>query len=125
MTSLTGHAETVMVVFDPAAVSYRQLLKLFFESHDPTQAMRQGNDIGTAYRSAVFTTSAAQLNAANAMREAYQSALKAAGHSGRVMTEIIALPAFYYAEAYHQQHLARNPGAHPGPKGTGVACPIA
>ncbi|MDP3527564.1 MAG: peptide-methionine (S)-S-oxide reductase MsrA [Hoeflea sp.] len=123
MTSLTGHAETVMVVFDPAEISYRALLGIFFQSHDPTQAMRQGSDIGTFFRSAVFATSPTQLEQALAARELYQDALTAAGHGGRIVTEIVPLAAFYYAEASHQQHAARNPSARNGLKGTGVAFP--
>lgn len=123
MTSLTGHAETVQVVFDPGVIAYRGLLKTFFESHDPTQTMRQGNDIGTFFRSAIFTTSPLQLEQAEAARKAYQEALTAAGHGGRIVTQIAPLTEFYYAEANHQQHAARNPGARTGLKGTGVALP--
>jgi peptide-methionine (S)-S-oxide reductase len=116
----TGHAEAVLVVFDPALTSYEDLLVLFFESHDPTQLMRQGNDIGTQYRSAVFTTSEAQHKAALAARDRYQDALTAAGH-GRVVTEIADAGTFYYAENYHQQYLAANPYGYCGLGGTGVA----
>lgn len=123
MTSLTGHAETVMVVFDPLRIGYRALLKVFFENHDPTRSMRQGNDIGTVFRSAVFTTTDAQLADAQSARETYQAALAAAGHTGRVVTEIAPATAFYYAEANHQQHVARHPGAQPDLKGTGVPFP--
>ena len=123
LTSLTGHAETVMVVFDPHQVDYRALLKLFFEKHDPTQSMRQGNDIGTFFRSAIFATSDAQLADAQTARAAYQAALTAAGHTGRIVTEIAPASEFYYAETNHQQHMARNPGAGPALKGTGVTFP--
>jgi methionine-S-sulfoxide reductase len=123
VTGLTGHAEVVRVVYDPARISYAALLRLFFEEHDPTQGMRQGNDIGTTYRSAIYTTSEAQLEAARRAAEAYQAALKAAGHTGKVTTEIRPAPEFYYAEAYHQQYLAKNPGGYCGLRGTGVSCP--
>lgn len=123
LSSLTGHTQTVMVVFDPQQLSYDALLKLFFERHDPTQTMRQGNDIGTFFRSAIFTTGEAQLSQAGRARDAYQAALKQAGHSGRIVTEIIPAEAFYYAEASHQQHAARNTGTQPGPKGTGIGFP--
>lgn len=122
-TGLTGHAETVLVVFDPASVSYGDLLRLFWENHDPTQGMRQGNDVGTTYRSAVFTTSDAQQAQAQASRAAYQAALAGAGR-GAVTTEIAPAPAFYFAEEEHQQYLARNPGGYCGLKGTGVSCAI-
>lgn len=122
-TGLTGHAETVMVVFDPAAVSYGGLLRLFWESHDPTQGMRQGNDVGTTYRSAIYTTSEAQLAEAQASKEAYGAALNAAGRS-RITTEIAPAPTFYFAEADHQQYLAKNPYGYCGLKGTGVACAV-
>ncbi len=124
LSSLTGHAQTVMVVFDPQQLRYEALLKLFFERHDPTQVMRQGNDIGTFFRSAIFATSDTQLAQAQGARETYQTALKQAGHTGRIVTEIAPLEAFYYAEASHQQHAARNPSAQPGAKGTGVAFPV-
>jgi len=119
----TGHTEVVRVVFDPAVISYEDLLKLFWESHDPTQGMRQGNDVGTQYRSAIYTCSAAQKQAAEASREAYTEALGAAGY-GAITTEIAAAPPFYYAEAYHQQYLAKNPHGYCGIGGTGVGCPI-
>ena len=122
-TGLTGHAETVMVVFDPATVSYDDLLRLFWENHDPTQGMRQGNDVGTTYRSAIFTTSDAQREAAEASLAAYQAALAGAGR-GAVTTEIAPAPAFYFAEEEHQQYLAKNPDGYCGLKGTGVACAI-
>jgi len=123
LSSLTGHTETVMVVFDPQQVTYGALLKLFFEKHDPTQVMRQGHDIGTFFRSAIFAANDSQLAEAEAARDAYQAALKAAGHTGRIATEIVPVEMFYYAEASHQQHAARNPGAQSGLKGTGVPFP--
>ncbi len=119
----TGHAEVVRVVFDPKAISYEALLKLFWESHDPTQGMRQGNDAGTQYRSAIYVYGDAQRRAAEASREAYQRALAKAGH-GPITTEISAAPEFYYAEDYHQQYLAKNPDGYCGLGGTGVACPV-
>ena len=122
-TGRTGHAETVRVVFDPAKVSYADLLKVFWESHDPTQGMRQGNDVGTQYRSAVYTYGEAQRRAAEASREAYAASLAGAGH-GRITTEIREAPDFYYAEPYHQQYLAKNPNGYCGLGGTGVSCPV-
>jgi len=122
-TGRTGHAEVVRVVFDPKAISYDALLKLFWESHDPTQGMRQGNDVGTQYRSEIYVYGDAQRRAAEASREAYQGALAKAGH-GPVTTEIREAPEFYYAEDYHQQYLAKNPNGYCGLGGTGVACPI-
>ena len=119
----TGHTEAVLVVFDPEQTSYQDLLRIFWESHDPTQGMRQGNDVGTQYRSAIYTSSPAQLRAAEASRAAYQQMLTAAGH-GEITTEIREAPAFYYAEAYHQQYLAKNPGGYCGLGGTGVSCPV-
>jgi len=119
----TGHAEVVLVVFDPSKVGYEDLLRVFWEGHDPTQGMRQGNDVGTQYRSAVYCTTDVQRNAAEASRHAYQERLSEAGH-GRITTEIREAPAFYYAEAYHQQYLARNPGGYCGLGGTGVNCPV-
>ena len=119
----TGHAETVLVVFDPRRVSYEDLLRVFWESHDPTQGMRQGNDIGTQYRSAIYYFGEAQRDAALRSREAYQARLREAGYS-RITTEIEPAPEFYYAEDYHQQHLAKNPGGYCGLGGTGVSCPI-
>ena len=119
----TGHTEAVLVVFDPARMSYERLLKVFWESHDPTQGMRQGNDVGTQYRSAIYTTSAAQLRAAEASKAAYGKALAAQG-LGAITTEIRPEDAFYFAEDYHQQYLAKNPGGYCGLGGTGVACPI-
>jgi peptide-methionine (S)-S-oxide reductase len=119
----TGHAEVVLVVYDPAKVSYQELLKVFWEGHDPTQGMRQGNDVGTQYRSAIYTTSEAQRQAAEASREAYQRVLDAA-HYGQITTEIADAGRFYYAEDYHQQYLAANPGGYCGLGGTGLACPV-
>jgi peptide-methionine (S)-S-oxide reductase len=118
----TGHAEVVLVVYDPKRVSYADLLRTFWESHDPTQGMRQGNDVGTQYRSAIYATTKAQREAAEASREQYQAALGKAGH-GRITTEIADEPAFYYAEDYHQQYLGKNPGGYCGLGGTGVSCP--
>jgi peptide-methionine (S)-S-oxide reductase len=119
----TGHAEVVRVVFDPARTSYAELLRVFWEGHDPTQGMRQGNDVGTQYRSAIYASSDAQREAALASRETYARALRDAGH-GPVTTEVRDAPPFWYAEAYHQQYLARNPGGYCGLGGTGVACPV-
>jgi len=123
VTGLTGHAEVVLVVYDPKVVSFETLLKTFWEEHDPTQGMRQGNDVGTTYRSAIFCTTEAQLAAAEASRQAYQQALAAAG-AGGVTTEIAMAPEFYFAEAEHQQYLAKNPGGYCGLQGTGVSCPM-
>jgi peptide-methionine (S)-S-oxide reductase len=120
-TGLTGHAETVMVVFDPQEVSYAQLLRIFWESHDPTQGMRQGNDIGTTYRSVIYAASDEQLAVAKTSKETYEAALLAAGRSA-ITTEIAPAPAFFFAEADHQQYLAKNPYGYCGLKGTGVAC---
>lgn len=122
-TGLTGHAETVMVVFDPEVISYRDLLKVFWESHDPTQGMRQGNDIGTTYRSAIYTTSDLQTAEAESSRDAYEKALQSAGRGG-ITTEIAPAGEFYFAEAEHQQYLAKNPNGYCGLKGTGVSCAI-
>jgi peptide-methionine (S)-S-oxide reductase len=119
----TGHAEVVRVVFDPSRVRYEDLLRVFWEGHDPTQGMRQGNDVGTQYRSAIYTHGEAQQRAAEASREAYQQVLGAAGH-GAVTTEIAPAPAYYFAEDYHQQYLAKNPDGYCGHGGTGVSCPI-
>jgi peptide-methionine (S)-S-oxide reductase len=119
----TGHTEVVRVVFDPKLVSFEALLKVFFESHDPTQGMRQGNDVGTQYRSAIYTTSAAQRQEADAARAAYDAKLRAAGY-GAITTEIREAPEFYHAEGYHQQYLAKNPGGYCGIGGTGVSCPV-
>jgi len=122
-TGRTGHAEVVLVVFDPEVVAYEDLLKVFWEAHDPTQGMRQGNDVGTTYRSAIYTTSDEQAAAADASRERYQEALRASGH-GTITTEIAPLGPFYYAEGYHQQYLAKNPNGYCGIGGTGVSCPV-
>ena len=121
-TGQTGHAEVVLVAFDPKAVSYESLLRVFWESHDPTQGMRQGNDVGTQYRSAIYCYGGTQLEAAVASRAVYAKALSAAGH-GAIATEIRPAPEYYYAEEYHQQYLAKNPGGYCGIGGTGVACP--
>ena len=122
-TQLTGHNEVVRVIFDPAMVSYEALLKLFWEGHDPTQGMRQGNDIGSTYRSGIYTYTPEQQAAAKASKAAYQAALTAAGR-GQVTTEIVPAPTFYFAEDYHQQYLAKNPDGYCGIGGTGVICPI-
>ena len=119
----TGHAEAVLVAFDPTKIGYEELLEVFFTEHDPTQGMRQGNDAGTQYRSGIYCQSEAQKKAAEASRDAYQEALTAAGH-GAITTEILNAPELYYAEDYHQQYLARNPDGYCGLGGTGVACPI-
>jgi peptide-methionine (S)-S-oxide reductase len=121
-TGRTGHAEAVLVVYDPAASPFAGLLRLFWESHDPTQGMRQGNDVGTQYRSAIFAYSAAQLDEARASRAAYQDALAKRGF-GAITTEIAPAPPFYYAEEDHQQYLAKNPDGYCGLGGTGVSCP--
>ena len=122
-TGSTGHAEVVLVVFDPALVSYEDLLRVFWESHNPTQGMRQGNDVGTQYRSAIFTQDEAQAIAARQSLAAYQEGLNAAGYTA-ITTEIQPLDTFYYAEDYHQQYLAKNPDGYCGLGGTGVSCPI-
>jgi peptide-methionine (S)-S-oxide reductase len=121
-TGRTGHAEVVLVVYDPAQITYAQLLAVFWENHDPTQGMRQGNDVGTTYRSVIYATTPEQLAAARASAEAYGAALAKAGR-GAITTEIGEAPAFYFAEDYHQQYLAKNPGGYCGISGTGVACP--
>jgi peptide-methionine (S)-S-oxide reductase len=121
-SGLTGHAEVVRVVFEPAAISYDMLLRLFWEGHDPTQGMRQGNDTGTQYRSAIYCYGDAQLRAAQASRDTYQRALGKAGYKA-ITTEIREAPEFYYAEDYHQQYLAKNPRGYCGIGGTGVSCP--
>lgn len=118
----TGHTEAVMVVYDPAKVSFDDLLRLFWEQHDPTQGMRQGNDIGTQYRSCLYTTTDAQREAAERSKQAYDAALQASGRRP-ITTEVGDAPPFYYAEDYHQQYLHRNPGGYCGLRGTGVACP--
>ena len=117
----TGHNEVVLVVFDPAKVAYEELLKLFWEGHDPTQGMRQGNDMGTQYRSGIYTSDETQVSAATVSRDAYQLMLQEAGF-GTITTEIIPAAEFYYAEDYHQQYLAKNPGGYCGLGGTGVSC---
>jgi peptide-methionine (S)-S-oxide reductase len=122
-SGLTGHNEVVFVVFDPSKTSYEALLKVFWESHDPTQGMRQGNDIGTQYRSGIYVYSPEQRRAAEASREAFQRKLKEAGYSA-ITTEILDAPPFYFAEDYHQQYLAKNPAGYCGLGGTGVSCPI-
>jgi peptide-methionine (S)-S-oxide reductase len=122
-SGLTGHTEVVQVVYDPAVVSYETLLQVFWESHDPTQGMRQGNDLGTQYRSAVYTTTDAQYSAAVRSREAFGAALGAAGY-GPITTELCPAGPFYFAEDYHQQYLAKNPDGYCGLGGTGVACPV-
>ena len=119
----TGHGEVVLVTYDPKVVSYEALLKVFWEGHDPTQGMRQGNDRGTQYRSGIYVFDAAQRAAAEASREVFGARLKAAG-LGAITTEILDAPAFFYAEDYHQQYLAKNPGGYCGLGGTGVSCPI-
>lgn len=121
-SGLTGHNEVVRVIFDPAVISYEALLRHFWQAHDPTQGMRQGNDTGTQYRSGIYVYSPAQRAAAEQSRDSYQQALNAAG-SGTITTEIIEAPEFYYAEDYHQQYLAKNPGGYCGLGGTGVSCP--
>ncbi len=122
-TGRTGHNEVVQVVFDPRVVTYEELLRVFWESHDPTQGMQQGNDVGTQYRSGIYPSSEAQRTAALASRDAYQGELSAAGY-GKITTEVAETPAFYYAEEYHQQYLAKNPNGYCGLGGTGVACPV-
>src|SRR6266480_655312 len=119
----TGHTDAVLVAFDSAATNYEQILKLFWEGHDPTQGMRQGNDVGTQYRSAIFWRDESQRVAAEESRTTYQAVLSAAGH-GEITTEIAQAGPFYYAEAYHQQYLAKNPGGYCPDHGTGIACPI-
>ena len=119
----TGHNEVVLVVYDPDAVSYDALLRAFFEAHDPTQGMRQGNDVGTQYRSGIYVSDAAQRQAAEAARDAYGAALRAKGYPA-LTTEIVDTPDFFFAEDYHQQYLAKNPGGYCGLGGTGVSCPI-
>src|SRR3984893_3892218 len=122
-SGMTGHAEVVLVVFDPQVIRYEDLLKAFWEDHDPTQGMRQGNDTGTQYRSGIYCDSDADRRAAEASRDAYQQRLSAAGY-GRITTEILPAPEFYYAEDYHQQYLAKNPDGYCGLGGTGVSCPV-
>ena len=122
-SGLTGHNEVVRVVFDPKIVSYQELLRVFWENHDPTQGMRQGNDVGTQYRSGLYWYGEPQHRAAEASRDAYQASLKAAGY-GAITTEVAPAPEFYYAEDYHQQYLAKNPNGYCGHGGTGVACAV-
>jgi peptide-methionine (S)-S-oxide reductase len=119
----TGHSEAVLVVFDPAIVTYEQLLKVFWESHDPTQGMRQGGDVGTQYRSAIYYADEAEHDAADATRKAFQDVLAAGGY-GEITTEVAPAGPFYYAEPYHQQYLAKNPGGYCGLGGTGMSCPV-
>jgi len=119
----TGHAEVVLVAFEQANTSYEQMLKLFWEGHDPTQGMRQGNDMGTQYRSVILWSGEAQRVAAESSRDTYQQMLREAGH-GLITTEIVRADEFYYAESYHQQYLAKNPGGYCGLGGTGVSCPV-
>jgi peptide-methionine (S)-S-oxide reductase len=123
-TGRTGHTEAVLVAFDPTKISYEELLKVFWESHDPTQGMRQGNDIGTQYRSAIYTVGEAQAKAAELSSRRYDDALARAGHRGAITTEIAEAGPFYYAEEYHQQYLDKNPNGYCGLGGTGVSCPI-
>ena len=122
-SGMTGHNEVVRVVFDPKVVSYDSLLKVFWENHNPTQGMRQGNDVGTQYRSGIYYYGEAQRRAAESSREAFQAMLSKAGY-GAITTEILPAPEFYYAEDYHQQYLEKNPGGYCGLGGTGVSCPI-
>jgi peptide-methionine (S)-S-oxide reductase len=120
-SGLTGHNEVVLVVYDPRSIDYEDLLRVFWESHDPTQGMRQGNDVGTQYRSGIYVYDEEQRQAAESSRDRYQQALRTAGLSG-ITTEILAVPPFYYAEDYHQQYLAKNPGGYCGLGGTGISC---
>jgi peptide-methionine (S)-S-oxide reductase len=120
---MTGHNEVVLVLFDPKLVRYEDLLKVFWENHDPTQGMRQGNDVGTQYRSGIYYRDDAQRHAAESSRDMYQTQLTAARH-GLITTEILPAPEFYYAEDYHQQYLAKNPDGYCGMGGTGVSCPV-
>jgi peptide-methionine (S)-S-oxide reductase len=122
-TGMTGHNEVVLVAFDPARVTYEDLLRTFWENHDPTQGMRQGNDTGTQYRSGIYAFDEAQRTSAEQSRSAYQEHLTRAGY-GAITTEILPAPEFYYAEEYHQQYLAKNPGGYCGLGGTGVSCPV-
>src|SRR5262249_37049295 len=121
-SGLTGHNEVVLVVFDPARVTYDELLRTFWENHDPTQGMRQGNDVGTQYRSGIYYFNDAQREAAERSRERYEQELQKSGFDP-ITTEILPAPAFYYAEEYHQQYLAKNPGGYCGLGGTGIVCP--
>jgi peptide-methionine (S)-S-oxide reductase len=122
-SGMTGHAEVVLVVFDPKLTRYEDLLRVFWESHDPTQGMRQGNDVGTQYRSGIYFFTDEQRRAAESSRDAFQTGLTSAGY-GTITTEIVPAPEFYYAEEYHQQYLAKNPGGYCGLGGTGVSCPV-
>jgi peptide-methionine (S)-S-oxide reductase len=122
-TGMTGHAEVVLVIFDPAVITFQDLLKVFWENHDPTQGMRQGNDAGTQYRSGIYVSSPEQQRAAERSRDAFQDQLTRAGF-GTITTEILPAPEFYYAEDYHQQYLAKNPRGYCGLEGTGVSCPV-
>lgn len=122
VTGMTGHAETVLVVYDPQKVSYDDLLRIFWEGHDPTQGMRQGNDVGTTYRSAIYTVNEAQASRASESLRTYQQSLRNAGFDRAITTEIAPAGPFYFAEDYHQQYLAKNPNGYCGVKGTGVAC---
>ena len=122
-TGMTGHNEVVLVIFDPQVITYAEILKAFWESHNPTQGMRQGNDVGTQYRSGIYVYSENQKQAAQASLKRYQQALKDAGY-GEITTEILDAPEFYYAEDYHQQYLAKNPGGYCGLGGTNVSCPV-
>jgi peptide-methionine (S)-S-oxide reductase len=122
-SGMTGHTEVVLVIFEPAKISYDELLRVFWENHDPTQGMRQGNDVGTQYRSGIYTYGDLQQRAAERSRDAYQAQLQAAGY-GPITTEILPAPEFYYAEDYHQQYLAKNPDGYCGIGGTGVSCPV-
>ena len=122
-SGMTGHAEVVLVVFDPDAIGYEELLRVFWESHDPTQGMRQGNDVGSQYRSGIYYYTDGQRRAAERSRDAFQRELEKAGY-GRITTEILPAPEFYYAEDYHQQYLAKNPDGYCGLGGTGVSCPV-
>ena len=122
-TGMTGHNEVVLVVFDPGTTTYEAMLKVFWENHDPTQGIRQGNDVGTQYRSGIYYADEAQKRAAEASRDAFQKQLSTAGY-GAITTEIVPAPEFYYAEDYHQQYLAKNPDGYCGLGGTGVSCPI-
>jgi peptide-methionine (S)-S-oxide reductase len=122
-TQMTGHNEVVRVIFDPAIITFDQLLTVFWENHDPTTGMRQGNDVGSTYRSGIYTYSDAQAQAAQASRDVYAARLLSAGF-GAITTEIIPAPVFYFADEYHQQYLAKNPNGYCGVKGTGVSCPI-
>ena len=122
-SGMTGHAEVVLVIFDPRSIRYEDLLKTFWENHDPTQGMRQGNDVGTQYRSGIYYYGDDQRHAAEASKQAYQQRLSAAGFSS-ITTEVLSAPEFYYAEEYHQQYLAKNPAGYCGIGGTGVSCPV-